>query len=288
MEYILNKVVRFEHLFPKSSTNYLKENHYRTYLLKNRIKHYYYRMMPPKHLIQYDKIIDGSIPVIIINYNRCQTLMQMVDWLQNLEDAVSIIIIDNASTYPPLLQYYDSLDFSNVQVMRFEKNHRLKKMIAISQTMQQFDYYVITDSDLIPYHDTKGDILSRMKTMLAKYKDINHVGASLAIHDLPEHYPLKEAVESWESQFWDKPREKDVYDACVDTTFGMYRGDSYAMELYPALRLGKNYSLKHVDWYLDPLNISAEGQHLMEFSTSVSTWNTRLKNALPGLENLNS
>jgi len=239
--------------------------------------------MPPKHLIQYDKIIGNSIPVLIINYNRCQTLMQMVDWLQNLEDAVSIIIIDNASTYPPLLQYYDCINYPNVQVMRFEKNHRLKKMIAISQTMQQFDYYVITDSDLTPYHDTKGDILSRMKAMLEKYKDINHVGASLAIHDLPDHYPLKEAVESWESQFWDKPREEGVFDACVDTTFGMYRGDSYAMELYPALRLGKNYSLKHADWYLDPLNISAEGRHLMDVSTNVSTWNTRLKNALPGL-----
>jgi len=181
-------------------------------------------MMLPKHLIQYDKIIDGSIPVIIINYNRCQTLMQMVDWLLNLDDAVSIIIIDNASAYPPLLQYYDTLDLPNVQVKRFTKNHCLNKVIAISQTMQQFDYYVITDADLIPYQNTKGDILTRMKSMLEKYK-----------------------------------------------------------ELYPALRLGKNYSLKHVDRYVDPLNLSEENKFNIKTSTGVSTWNTRLKNAIPGL-----
>ncbi len=240
-------------------------------------------MMLPKHLIQYDKIIDGSIPVIIINYNRCQTLMQMVDWLLNLDDAVSIIIIDNASAYPPLLQYYDTLDLPNVQVKRFTKNHCLNKVIAISQTMQQFDYYVITDADLIPYQNTKGDILTRMKSMLEKYKEINHIGASLAIDDLPEHYPLKNAVQKWEGQFWNCSREQGVYEAFVDTTFGMYRSNSYAMELYPALRLGKNYSLKHVDRYVDPLNLSEENKFNIKTSTGVSTWNTRLKNAIPGL-----
>ena len=283
VEYLLNKIVRFEHIFPKSSTNYWKENHYRTYTLANRLKHYFYRMSPPTHLINYDKIIDNSIPVIIVNYNRCQTLMQMVDWLLQLDDAVSIIILDNASTYPPLLEYYDSLDYPNVQVKRFTKNHKLDKMIAISQTMQQYEYYVVTDADLIPYSDTKGNILSRMKVMLAKHKDINHVGASLMINDIPDYYPLKHAVQKWEGQFWTHSREENVFEAFVDTTFAMYRNNSYLMELYPALRLGKNYSLKHVDWYVDLSNLSHENKYNMAAATDVSTWNTRLKNSIPSL-----
>ena len=283
MKYLLNKLVRFEHVFPKSSTNYWKENHYRTYLLVKRLQHYFYRMLPPKHLINYDKIIDKSIPVLIVNYNRCQSLMQLVEWLLHLDDVVSIIILDNASTYPPLLQYYDSLDLPNVQVIRFQKNHKLKKLIAISQTMQQYDYYVVTDADLIPYSDTKNDILSRMKEMLDKYKDINHIGASLSIEDIPDHYPLKNVVQKWEEQFWEQPIEKGVFEACVDTTFGMYRSNSFIMELYPALRLGKNYTLKHVDWYMDPSNLCDESQYNMAKTTSISTWNTRLKNCIPGL-----
>ena len=109
----MGKIGRFEKHFPKSSTNYLMEKHYRLYLLKNRLKHYYYRWNAPKKWIQYDKITANSIPVIIINYNRCQTLMQMVEWLQNLNDKVSIIIVDNASTYPPLLEYYDCLLYTS-------------------------------------------------------------------------------------------------------------------------------------------------------------------------------
>lgn len=251
--------------------------------MANRLKHYFHRLNPPKHLINYDKIIDKSIPVIIINYNRCQTLMQMVDWLLQLDDEVSIIILDNASTYPPLLKYYDSLDLPNVQVKRFQKNHKLDRMIAISQTMQQYDYYIVTDADLAPYPTTKKDILSRMKAMLEKHKDINHIGASLSIEDIPDHYPLKEAVQKWEGQFWTHPREENVYEALIDTTFGMYRGDSYLMELYPALRLGKDYSLKHVDWYVDPSNLSHENLFNINSATNVSTWNTRLKNCIPGL-----
>ena len=283
VEYLLSKIVRFEHIFPKSSTSYWKENHYRTYRLANRLKHHFYRVMPPKNIINYDKVINNSIPVLIVNSNRCQTLMQMVDWLLQLDDAVSIIILDNASTYPPLLNYYDSLDYPNVQVKRFKKNHKLNKLTAISQTLQQYQYYVLTDADLVPYAETKINILGRMKMMLEKYQDVNHIGASLGIDDIPDHYPLKNAVQKWEGKFWTHPREEGVFEACVDTTFAMYRSNSYVMEFYPSLRLGKNYSLKHVDWYVDPSNLSHENEYNMAATTNVSTWNTRLKNCIPGL-----
>lgn len=277
MEYLMDKVTRFEHYFPKSSTNYLKERHYRLYLLKNMVKHYYYRAIPPKHLIQYDKIIDGSIPIIIVNYNRYNTLVPLIDWLMNLDSTVSIIIVDNASTYQPLLDFYDVLDLPNLQVLRFDENHGLNKLIAISQTMQTYDYYVVTDADLIPYSDTGSDILERMKKMLLKYKDINHIGASLEVKDIPDHYPLRDAVLKWEGQFWKIKREEEVFEAFVDTTFGMYRSESQVMKLYPALRLGKPYTLKHVDWYIDPGAINDETKFTLETMSTVSTWMTRLK-----------
>jgi len=273
----MDKVTRFEHYFPKSSTNYLKEKHYRLYLLKNFVKHHFYRMLPPRQLIQYDKIVDGSLPIIIVNYNRYDTLMPLVEWLMGLDTKVSIIIVDNASSYQPLLDFYDTLDFPNLQVLRFEENHGLNKLIAISQTMKAYDYYVVTDADLIPYADTRSDILERMKEMLVKYDDINHIGASLEIKDIPDHYPLKEGVLKWEGQFWKIKREDGVFEAFVDTTFGMYRSKSQVMKLYPALRLGNPYTLKHVDWYIDPNAITAETKYTLKTMSSVSTWMTRLK-----------
>jgi len=283
VEYLIDKVTRFEHYFPKSSTNYLKENHYRLYLIKNKIKHYLYRTFPPSHLIDFDKVAKESIPILIINYNRHETLRQMVDWLLSLNQEVSIIILDNASDFEPLLQYYDQLDIPNVQVVHFPENYGLKKLIAMSQTLKGFKYYVVTDPDLVPYDNTNPDILKRMMDTLDKYKDINHVGASLEIKDIPDHYPLKEAVLKWETQWWKVNREPGVYEAFVDTTFGMYRSDSEVMKLYPALRLGHPYTLKHVDWYLDPRFIDTEDRHGLKTKTGLSSWMTRLSNTLPEL-----
>jgi len=283
VEYLIDKVTRFEHYFPKSSTDYLKENHYRLYLLKNKIKHHIYRTFPPRHLINFDKVAKDSMPILIINYNRYETLNQMVDWLLRLHQAVSIIILDNASNYKPLLQYYDQLDIPNVQVVHFPENYGLTKLIALSQTLQDFDYYVVTDPDLLPYESTRPDILQRMKDTLDKYKDINHVGASLEINDIPDHYPLKDAVLKWETQWWKVKREPGVYEAFVDTTFGMYRSNSEVMKLYPALRLGNPYTLKHVDWYLDPHGLDPEAKHGLKTKTVLSSWMTRLSNTLPDL-----
>jgi len=281
VEYLIDKVTRFEHYFPKSSTDYLKENHYRLYLIKNRIKYFVYRAYPPKHLIDYSKVATDSIPIMIINYNRCETLMQMVDWLRSLNDKVSIIIADNASSYPPLLEYYAQLDLPNVQVIRFEENHGLSKLIELSQTLKDFKYYVLTDPDLIPYKNTSPDILNRMMEMMDKYRDINHIGASLEINDIPDHYPLKEAVVKWEERFWKVSREPGVYEAFVDTTFGMYRSNSQVTRLYPALRLGNPYTLKHVDWYLDPVNISPETQFNMNKKSGLNSWMNRLEATVP-------
>ena len=239
--------------------------------------------MPPRHLVQYDKIIDGSIPVVIINYNRYDTLLKLIEWLLHLDTKVSIIVVDNNSSYAPLLHFYEQLDLPNVQIMRFTENHGLNKLIAISQTMKQFEHYVVTDADLVPYPNTGTDILDRMKAMLDKYKDINHIGASLEIKDIPDYYPLKDAVLKWENQWWNVSREDGVFEAFVDTTFGMYRNDSHVMDLYPALRLGNPYTLKHVDWYIDPTAISEETKHNMDTMSSISTWMTRLKTTLPDL-----
>ncbi len=239
--------------------------------------------MPPRHLIDYTKIADGSIPILIINYNRLDTLKVMVKWLQSLNNKVSIIIADNASCYPPIHDYYDQLDEPNVQVIRFKENHGLSKLIALSQTLKQYKYYVITDPDLVPYENTNPDMLQRMMVMLDKYKDINHIGASLEYKDLPNHYPLKKAVVAWEERFWKVSREEGVYEAFVDTTFGMYRSNSVVMKLYPALRLGNPYTLKHVDWYIDPSNLCAETKHRIATKSGLNSWMNRLDAAVKGL-----
>lgn len=50
----------------------------------------------------------GATSIFIVNRNRHEAMVRLVDWLR-AGGTRRIVILDNASTYPPLLQYYDAL-----------------------------------------------------------------------------------------------------------------------------------------------------------------------------------
>src|SRR5690606_18912997 len=192
---------------------------------------------------------------------------------------ISILILDNGSTYEPLLKYYASLESKddNIQIIRFTHNNELRKILPMSMALRRFDKYVVTDAYLIPYQNTPNDIFQNMSDLLDKHPEIKHLGPSLEINDIPSCYPLKEDVLQWESQFWLQKYCSQTYKAEVDTTMGMYRRGSLVTKMNPALRLDRPYTLKHVDWYINPIAMSEEHKFYLKHCTAVSTWNTKLK-----------
>ena len=62
-----------------------------------------------------------DIPVFIINRNRLDAMRRLINWLIDA-GSKRVIIMDNASDYPPLLAYYDALP-AGVKVMRLDVNH---------------------------------------------------------------------------------------------------------------------------------------------------------------------
>ena len=63
-----------------------------------------------------------SIPVIIISFNQLFYLNQLVNFLLK-RGFSNIVIIDNNSTYPPLLDYFDSLsENNNITIHKLSKN----------------------------------------------------------------------------------------------------------------------------------------------------------------------
>jgi hypothetical protein len=225
------------------------------------------------------RVEPNSIPVIINNFNRLDTLKTQVEWLLAIDGPKSIIILDNDSAYPPLLEYYRSFDFPNAQVVFLGYNSGLEGIEDVVRELKRFPKYVLTDPDLVPYASTPSDILVRMSELLDKYTDYSQVGASMEIDDIPESYPLRDEVRQWESRFW-PPRAKQVgdgvYEAWVDTTFGMYRSTSDVTRIDPALRMDRPYTLKHVDWYMDPDNLSAEQEFYLRACGEVASWTTKL------------
>src|SRR5690606_6941213 len=49
--------------------------------------------------IDHTKIKEGSIPILLNNFNRLESLKELISWLMTLETPTSIIILDNKSTY---------------------------------------------------------------------------------------------------------------------------------------------------------------------------------------------
>ena len=65
-----------------------------------------------------------EIPIIINNFNRLSSLLRLIDALTSC-GYTRIYILDNASTYPPLLSYYESCPF---EVIRLGRNLGFKAL----------------------------------------------------------------------------------------------------------------------------------------------------------------
>lgn len=213
-----------------------------------------------KRLLWANKKLSGNdfkkIPIIINNRNRHTYLMQLINWLEK-HGYSNIYIIDNNSTYEPLLNYYKS---TNCKVFYLSENvgHLSLWKTGIVKHFEK-SYYVYSDPDVVPVNDCPGDILEHFYNILERIPNIEKVGFGLKIDDLPNHYADKEKVIEWEQKFWDKKIDSDLYDAAVDTTFALYKpftnGANYVQN---AVRTGGKYQLHHLPWYEDSNNMTAE------------------------------
>ena len=233
-----------------------------------------HRMLDP------GRVRPGSVPVAINSFNRLETLRTELEWILSLDGEPSVIVLDNASTYPPLLDYYRTLRHPRVQVVFLGYNSGLEGIEDISRELKRYGRYVVTDPDLTPYPDTPSDILTRMHEALDRFPRYNIVGASMEIDDIPESYPLRDAVREWERRYWPPQAEvvgEGLFDGWVDTTFGMYRPEADVTRIEPALRMDRPYRLRHADWYLDPENLTEEQAFYQRVCTPVGSWNAKLK-----------
>jgi hypothetical protein len=229
----------------------------------------------------YSKLPKDSIPILINNFNRLELLQKQINWLLTLDGKISIIIIDNLSTYPPLLNYYKNIRHPNVQVVNLNFNSWRKGAEYLGEKkLKDFDKYIITDSDLLPYPNTPKDLVLHLSDLMDKYPAFNHIGTSLEIKDIPDKNPMKEKVIRFESDYWPPVAEElnnEVYVGKIDSTFAMYRRSSKVLKTYPALRTKRPYTLKHIDWYLAPADFSDEYIYYLKSCKSFATWATQLK-----------
>jgi hypothetical protein len=213
-------------------------------------------------------------PIIINNFNRLEYLQQQIEWLLK-SGQTNLHIIDNASTYEPLLRFYKTVPAS---VYMLDKNvgHESFWKTHLHQRFGKY-YHVYTDPDVLPDENTPTDFMYYFKSLLDKYPTIKKVGFGLRINDLPDYYPKKQEVINWESQFYANAVEPNVYKAMIDTTFALYRSGAAFQCWNDTLRTGGEYMLKHMPWYEDANNLSSESTYYLQQATAVSSWYNKLK-----------
>jgi hypothetical protein len=217
----------------------------------------------------------GNVPIIINNFNRLSYLKRQIDWLENA-GYKNIYIIDNQSTYPPLLEYYKKLSYT---IFRLDRNFGYRALFD-THIMLNFinDYYVYTDSDILPIRDCPVDVLRQMKDLLSKYPNIGKIGFGLIIDDLPDNYILKQKVVDYESKYWLSKINDEVYDALVDTTFALYRPGVKGDWQVKAYRTSYPYLAHHLPWYENSSQPSDEELYYIAKSNANSLWYSNLKN----------
>jgi hypothetical protein len=214
-------------------------------------------------------------PVIINNFNRLECLKKQISWFEKA-GFKHIYIIDNLSTYPPLLAFY--LNTKHI-VFRLDKNvgHTALWDTHIFLLFKN-QYYIYTDPDVIPTQNCPSNFVEYFKALLDKYLDKGKVGMALKINDLPDYYLLKNEVISLEKHYWNVELETNVYDALVDTTLALYRPNSKGdAGLLPALRVGGAYEARHLPWYKNTFRNNEEDSYYLQSATSAASWNEKLK-----------
>lgn len=213
-----------------------------------------------------------KIPVIINNFNRLSYLKQLLAWLEKA-GMQNIYIIDNASTYPPLLEFYKNMPYTlfqlddNVGHLALWKTHIFKWF--------ENDYYVYTDPDVVPIEECPLAAVKYFKEVLGRYSQISKVGFGLKIDDLPDHYMHKDKVIQWEQAYWQEKAESGIYKAKIDTTFALYRTGAKGGWRSPALRTGYPYLARHLPWYIDSRQPDEEEQYFIAHSHGSSSWYKR-------------
>jgi hypothetical protein len=227
-------------------------------------------------------------PIVINCRDRVTPLRKLVSWLEE-HGHRRILMVDNASTYPPLLNYYQQ---TRHYVVRLDTNmgHLAPwRSGAIDVHVGADEYYVESDCDVVPDPACPNDLLAVLRRLLDLYPEHVKAGLGLRTDNLPLWYRHRRSVVRWERRFWatlmphDDPGLPPLYEAPIDTTFAMYR-PSENPTLDTAIRTGWPYVGRHEPWYLNSWRQSAEQRYYVAHaSPGITTWeHDRLPNRVRG------
>lgn len=199
-----------------------------------------------------------KIPLFIVNYNRLFYVQNMLADLESVS-LIRPVILDNASTYPPLLEWYKQAD---VEVKRLPENYGPRALWDHKLHLPTTGaFFAVTDPDL-DLSQLPQDWPNVLCSGLELYSDIRKVGVSLRLDDLPDK-GCGPAARQYELQYWKTRRDYMFWEAGIATTLAVYRVGQPMPTYGPALRADAPYSARHLPWYSDPRVLSDEERYYL-------------------------
>jgi hypothetical protein len=241
----------------------------------------------PVWLGQTEGDLRRQIPVYINSFDQLTYLRDTVDWFV-AHGFPNITVMDQGSTYAPLLDYLQSKAFpATAQVLHF-RNIGPRRAVRRAAMLTGLDRpFIFTDPDLELPAPPAEDFLTRLLTLGRRYNVVK-VGLALDIHsrrvnaDLPFGNPEQGfTIRSYYRRFFRHPLERNVYHVGVDTTFFVYvpRPNPVAEDILssqpriPAVRVaGDGFLAQHRPWLFDNGMPAEEEAHYRTKTSIASTF----------------
>ena len=211
-------------------------------------------------------------PIIVIVRDRLLHLQQLLAWLDDVGQR-NIWLCDNASTYEPMVKFLAS---TRHRVVRNTVNlgHRAPWLSGLVAELGADTPFVVTDPDVVPCSTCPLDALDYFAETLRVHYDIDKVGFSLRLDDLPATNRHRAAILAWEQQFWVNEFKPGFYFSPIDTTFALYR-PGLGHQNARSLRSAPPYEARHMPWYEDSSQPSDELVYYNAHADRlISNWNS--------------
>ena len=196
------------------------------------------------------------IPCYINNRNRLTSTRALCEWLLNA-GTQRIVILDNASSYEPLLAWYKELP-SGISV-KYQANLGPWSFWTENLHLEQSTPYIVSDADIVPSDICPPDLIAKMQSVLLSNPGCGKCGPSLRLDDIPEisrEFITHGDGKGWEGEgvFYKRRHSADAFYAPLDTTLAIYNAYSpWVPADWNNLRLDAPYNARHMPWYVDKL-----------------------------------
>jgi hypothetical protein len=224
-----------------------------------------------------------NIPIVILNRDRLYPLMDQVTSLRN-KGYHNITIIDNQSTYQPLLDwykqsgldvFYNDITENSCHAFRDLVLMQHPKFIEITS-----NWYVFNDSDIIPLDSVPDNFIDDLVAYAIRHGKTK-VGMSIKIDDLDLSYPLNAWVHGYESAYWTNAiidGDVELYPHPIDTTFAVHAPGILPTWSNDTLRVGHPYIVKHAPFYYNPEDLPDDEKYYLEhMNKQSSNWSSKVE-----------